>query len=313
MVDLSHYITDISEQIFAQGGMSDVYLGTLHRSSFPNPGTTQGEPVPERVVIKFLRGVPNNEKDREAIKRRINRESFVWGNLEHPNVLQFYGVCRRDKGYNIYGLVAPYCTGHIMTYLLRQPRADRLELVLGIARGLHYLHAHQVVHGDMKPRNVLITQEGIPVISDFGTSRIVGYKGFTTTATSCSCRYAPPEVLLWEPSQDTTDKPTADVSPTVLRSSCDVYSFGMSMLEIVSGREPFPSKRNEAKIVLAVIEGVRPEPYQHPETPEVLWRVAAQCWDVKPENRPDMDMIIQNLKNVQVQWGRPVAPSRSSR
>ncbi|TFK51536.1 kinase-like protein [Heliocybe sulcata] len=308
MVDLTAYITDISTLIFAQGGMSDVFRGTLHRSL---PDSTAS--APEQVVVKFLRGVPNNEQDREAIRRRINRESYVWGKLQHINVLPFYGVCRRDTGYNIYGLVAPHCPGNIITYLERQPSADRLGLVLGIAQGLSYLHSREVVHGDVKPRNVLVTERGVPVISDFGTSRVVGYKGFTTTATGCSCRYAPPEVLLWEPEPRDLNNPTAEVSPTVLAPSCDVYSFGMSMLEIVSGKEPYCHRRNEPKIILDITGGVRPQPQQHPDMPDVLWHVAERCWSKEPRRRPDMDSVFRHLQEIHDQSRHPAPASRSRR
>ncbi|KAJ7500769.1 kinase-like domain-containing protein [Mycena galericulata] len=97
-------------------------------------------------------------------------ELWIWRKLEHANLLPFIGGALLEAPYFA---VSPYCkAGNVLEYLAKHHEADRLQVVIDITKGLEYLHACHVVHGDLKARNVLINDQGTALVADFGLSRL---------------------------------------------------------------------------------------------------------------------------------------------
>ncbi|KXN82997.1 Glycolipid 2-alpha-mannosyltransferase 2 [Leucoagaricus sp. SymC.cos] len=216
---------------------------------------------------------------------RANRETWVWHELRHPNVLEFLGVMRgfgqlRDCP----AFVSPYCENGIVTeYLKSHPQADRLEMIRSVASGLSYLHGKKVIHGDFKPTNVLIGPSGNPVICDFGRSEILSHRGFTTGFAS-SRRYQAPELFL------ETEKPR----PT---QASDVYSFAISAFEIWTGIQPYREIPNEDVIAIHVgLQNGRPVcPEDAPPGKEYLWPLLEACWERDKSKRMDMETLMRKM------------------
>ncbi|KAJ7935082.1 kinase-like domain-containing protein, partial [Mycena leptocephala] len=155
---------------------------------------------------------------------RIKREASIWALLEHKNLVPFIGVCDDIAPYPV--LISPlYQLGDIEAFLRKNPTADRPDMVLGVVSGLEYLHDHGVVHGDLKPSNVLVDEHFVPHICDFGISKILNHPGFTTASLG-TFAYMAPELFLVLGSRG-----YEGTWPSTTTKS-DVYSFALLALEV---------------------------------------------------------------------------------
>ncbi|TFK38500.1 kinase-like domain-containing protein [Crucibulum laeve] len=276
--DLTGQVKKLDNHYFDYGGFSDVYKGVWIES----PG------VERRVAIKVLRGVTGNKDILEKTKRRLNRESRLWQSLRHKHVLRFIGICG-GLGPSP-ALISPFCEfGHVLNYLRNYPEVRRRPIILGVAEGIQYLHSRNVIHGDLKSHNVLINEAGSPVLCDFGCSKILEVRGFTTSFAG-AYRYMAPELFT------SMIDPEADVNP-VLTKETDIYSFSMVCVEILTGKIPYPNIRNEFTIARKVPDGLRPVKVDagiHSESDDI-WPLLEECWDVDPSTRPLINVVVHRM------------------
>jgi len=240
-----------------------------------------------------MRGVHTDPDMLAATTRRIARETRIWHQLSHENILQFYGVCN-DVGPSP-ALVSPLCLhGNIEDYLHRFPGANRLFLISGIATGLFYLHFRNVVHGDVKPRNVLIDDTGVPRLCDFGRSRIIDHRGYTT-APAGTARFMAPE-LLEAPSTNDPERP--EEQPQLTKAT-DIYAFSMVSLQTLTSLIPFHYITHDSVVICQVVSGKRPEPHNYNFSPplSIVWNMLEGCWAQRPEVRPPMEAILRYLSS----------------
>ncbi|PVF95372.1 kinase-like protein [Serendipita vermifera] len=195
-----------------------------------------------------------------SMRRKVDRERSVWASLDHPNVLPLYGFCN-DSDFDPYGaFISPWCpNGDSNTYLQDMGDSldlnERLELMefCGVAKGVAYIHSLSLVHGDIKPTNILIDGEGNPRICDFGLARIYlteGNSGFTTsTPHTGTDRYLAPELL----------NAIDNVLPIPTTES-DVYALGCVGLKFNFLRDPYADCVNNlrAQIFDAIRQGIPP-------------------------------------------------------
>ncbi|KAJ7658275.1 kinase-like domain-containing protein, partial [Mycena polygramma] len=223
--------------------------------------------------------------------KRLRREVNVWCRLDHPNIVPLLGITY-DFGPAL-SMVSPWLkSGTLHAYLKSTavlPGNQRL-LLMGIARGLAYLHSKNVIHGDLHPANILMTDDGSPQLSDFGLSMIVPeFEGTSYMTTSCiagAVRWAAPELLRTRPNGDTS----LNVSPM-----SDVYSFGGIMYQVLCGDIPFVEIENNFQVLFAVIlDNKRPSRSRAISSSD--WQFICQCWDVNPDNRPSLPEMQEFLK-----------------
>ncbi|KAJ3571980.1 hypothetical protein NP233_g3388 [Leucocoprinus birnbaumii] len=256
------------------GGYSDVYIGYfIEDPSF-------------KVAIKVLRTSEDQEQI-ETIRRWLNREAKVWHSLKHKNVLPFLGLA---SGFGRFercpALIAPYCVnGTVADYVRRSDISEstRVLLVLDVARGLKYLHEQGVVHGDLKPSNVLMSDKKEPLVCDFGRSLILDMRGFTTRPAG-TARYQAPELLAGD-----------DVAPN---KSADVCAFALTAFEIWTGVCPFSECRNDRGIIMQVLMA-KAQPHLPNPTPamaDMIWPILFPCFDHMPEKRPTMVTLVEQLE-----------------
>jgi serine/threonine protein kinase len=279
----------------AYGGLSDIYRG---KWTDPTTGRSTA------VAIKFLRGVYTKDEDREKITKRLNRETWAWDQLTDPNVLPFFGISNDagEKG-TAPALISPLCTnGHVLDYLVQHPQADRLKLAVGVAKGLRYLHSKAVIHGDLKGTNVLISSSGEPLLCDFGRSRIIGHRGFTSIVLGTPGYQAPELIQALE--ADMNEEGSTDESPVdqevysgKLTTKTDVYGYAMVALEIFSDKSPYYYIKNNYNKASRVTQGeqLRREMYNSLPLTDARWALLAECWVRDPEARPEMYLIIPRL------------------
>jgi len=214
--DLTGRVIQDDQYPFAAGGNSNLYRGKVVRSN--------GRKI--RVAIKMIRVSDDGSGHLGETLRRLKREADVWSRLNHENLLPFIGVCTDVAPWPV--LVSPfYKSGHILKFLANHPSTDRGEMVLGIASGLEYLHVHDVVHGDLKAQNILVDKYGNACICDFGISKVIGHRGFTTPSVG-TAPYMAPELFFILDKMD-----EQNLQPSTTKSS-DIYSFALLVLEILT-------------------------------------------------------------------------------
>jgi serine/threonine protein kinase len=267
------------------GAFTDVFKGEWTRAGIV--GAT-----PAFVAVKIFRASSNgDEEEMEAISRRLIRESRVWLGLDHPNILPYLGHCC-DLGLSV-ALISPLCDhGSIMKYIAKFPSTNRLQLVKDIAKGLQYLHSHNVIHADLHCKNVLVDELGHALLADFGRAKVIGEVGYSTALLAGSAPYMAPELF---PSSE----PEVNVNELFSKPS-DVYAFSMVCFEIFTGELPFACYRKgnlDWQVVPLICQEKRPqytsriEPFIFPN----MWRIMENCWAAEPGERISAEQILQRI------------------
>ncbi|KAJ7092196.1 kinase-like domain-containing protein [Mycena epipterygia] len=278
---VNHLTTQVTipRDPYANGGFASIYKGTLEffeRGSRPEAWKRQ------TVAVKvFL--------DRKSdFDRKLRREVAVWYRLHHPNIVSLLGITY-DFGSSL-SMVSPWMAkGTLNTYLKSgEPRLqDFRPLLMDVANGLAYLHSEDVIHGDLHPANILITDAGHAQLTDFGLSMIMPeFEGtsYMTGSIHGAVRWAAPEVFRVRPNGDAS----LDVS-----AMSDVYSFGGIMYQVLCGEIPFSNIQNDVRVVIAVKDGQRPERCRR--ISDTNWEFLHGCWEHDPTKRPSLTRITDFL------------------
>ncbi|KAJ7808380.1 kinase-like domain-containing protein [Mycena olivaceomarginata] len=279
-LDLKGRVTQDDQYPFAGGGNANIYRGKLTR--------TNGRKI--RVAIKMIRMSNDGSGQLEEMLRRLKREVDVWSRLRHKNLLPFIGVCEDLAPLPL--LISPfYKFGHIGTYVKKHPDPDRQELANGVASGLQFLHQNQIIHGDLKVQNVLVDKKGNPCICDFGISKIVDRRGFTTSSVGTP-QYMAPELFLVVDRQD--QKLGIPPPPRTTKNS-DIYSFGLLVLEILTS-EPPKGRPSQPVVMVQIVDNLRPKRWEYDcqMVSDEMWSILDQCWSCEPYLRPTIADILQS-------------------
>lgn len=156
-----------------------------------------------------------------------------------------------------------------------------------MAVGLAYLHDHGIVHGDMKSLNILVNDEHTACIADFGLARILGESGFTTKSVGGTWRWMAYELVELSEEEE-------EIVPQVTVQS-DVWAFGMTVLEILTGRLPFFHLKYDLAVIRCVVRGGRPRHDKYPDISGDIWLIVEQCWHGDPLQRPSMGSLVQSF------------------
>jgi len=205
---------------------------------------------------------------------RFRAEAETAAGLHHTNIIQIYEVGEMEG--------APFFS---MEYVESGSLADRLrggpiedrqaaQLLISVARALHFAHRNGVVHRDMKPANILLDPEGVPKVADFGIAkRLTANSALTLSGAVIGT----PTYMAPEQAKGTS----RDVG-----AAADVYSLGAILYEMLSGRPPFLPEDSETALTVRVIteDAVSPAFYR-PGIPRDLETICLKCLEKEPRDR----------------------------
>ena len=227
-------------QEIGQGGMGAVYLAARADEAFE-----------KQVAIKLIqRGLGT-----ESVIQRFRSERQILARLDHPNISRLLDGGVTEDGLQY--LVMEYIQGEPIDQYSKERKlnvAERLMLFRSVCAAVHYAHQNLVIHRDIKPGNVLVTADGVPRLLDFGIAKLLDPSRSTetngttrTVARLMTPEYASPEQVKGEP----------------VTTASDVYSLGVLLYELLTGRKPYrlPDK-TFATIERAILE-------QEPESPSI--------------------------------------------
>lgn len=249
------------KKLLGRGGCGIVYLAHWH-------GT--------KVAVKQL-----YEELSQMALEEFEKEAKIGAELRFKHVVQLYGITPKAPYY----MVMEYMPKGSLYDLLRTGPLvweNKIKLALNISIGLSFLHTKNIIHRDLKSQNILIGKNNEVKLSDFGLSKIKQ----STRSASKKGEDRGVGTLHWKAPE--LFKMGAQHTP-----KSDIYSLGMVLWEIASGRLPYEEAKDEVQIISHVCLGQREEiPSQ---TPSFLKKLITQCWDQSPEERPVLQEIISIL------------------
>lgn len=258
------------EKLLGQGGMGEVYLG-VHTE------------IERKVAIKVIS--PSLAQD-PRIRERFRREALILSRLNHPHIVQLYDFWDRPEGLF---LVMEYVEGISLDRYIHRvvqgplPFHQAIELFLQVLEAFDYAHNHGVIHRDIKPSNILIRNDQVAKVLDFGIARILSGDGtqsgeaveLTKTGTTLgTVAYMSPEQLRAK-------------SPSEIDHRSDIYSLGIVLFEMLTGRQMYDrAELSEFEILVKI--ATEPPPTLravNPHLPQELETILQKALAKKPEDR----------------------------
>ncbi len=238
-----------------EGGMANVYLAydTI---------------LDRNVAVKVLRGDLASD---DKFVRRFQREALSASNLSHPNIVEVYDVGEDD---GMYYIVMEYIEGKHLKQLLKKRGkltvSEVVDIMLQVTDGMAQAHDSYIIHRDIKPQNIMILENGLVKITDFGISMALNGTQLTqTNSVMGSVHYLPPE--------------QAEGKGATIRS--DVYSMGILMFELLTGVLPHKGD-NAVEIALKQLKEPIPSVRELvPNVPQSIENIIIKATAKNPENR----------------------------
>lgn len=267
MIESGMYIANRYEIIgkVGVGGMADVYKAkdiTLDRF----------------VAVKVLK---QEFCEDMSFVTKFRTEAQAAASLEHPNIVNIYDVGSEN---GIYYIVMEYIDGiTLKEYIQKKGRLtykETLSIVIQVSRGIQAAHEKGIIHRDIKPQNIIISTDGKVKVTDFGIARAASSNTIHSDVMG-SVHYASPE----------------QARNGYVSDKSDIYSLGIVMYEMVTGRVPFDGD-STVQIALQHLqdEMITPRTYV-PDLPVSLEKIIIKCTQKKPERRyENMDNLLIDLR-----------------
>ena len=256
---------EVIEKI-AAGGMADVYKG---RDTMLN----------RYVAIKVLK---KEFREDATFVKKFRSEAQAAAGLLNPNIVNVYDV-GEDRG--LYYMVMELVEGiTLKEYIDRKKRLSAREVIsiaIQMCSGIEEAHKHHIIHRDIKPQNIIISNDGKVKVTDFGIARMVT-STTTTTVAMGSVHYTSPEQARGGYSDEKSD----------------IYSIGITLYEMVTGQVPFNGDTTVEVAMKHLQEEITPPSELVPDIPYSLEQIILKCTQKNAERRySDVDELIQDLKH----------------
>ncbi|KAK8472098.1 hypothetical protein PHAVU_002G112500 [Phaseolus vulgaris] len=248
------------ENKVGSGSFGDLYRGTY---------------CSQDVAIKVLKP----ERISTDMLKEFAQEVYIMRKIRHKNVVQFIGACTRPP--NLCIVTEFMSRGSLYDFLHKQRGVFKLPSLLKVAidvsKGMNYLHQNNIIHRDLKTANLLMDENEVVKVADFGVARVQTQSGVMTAETG-TYRWMAPEVIEHKPYDQ----------------KADVFSFGIALWELLTGELPYSCLTPLQAAVGVVQKGLRPTipKTTHPKLSELLQR----CWQQDPTLRPDFSETIEILQ-----------------
>jgi serine/threonine protein kinase len=248
----------------ASGGMSHVWLG-------------RDELLGRTVAIKILREEYTRKPD---FQERFRHEAQAIARLSHPNLVTVYDFGIQG---DLYFMIMEYIEGEdLKTYLHRarpQPLDTWLDIAIQVCEGLGLAHRAGLVHCDIKPQNILLAPDLTAKIADFGIARAMVSKGLSPDRSQTQPLE---DETIWGSPQYVSPE---QASGEALTPASDIYSMGVVLFEMLTGRLPFPGK-DPRTLILQHQNEPAPSPHLiNPDVPEELAAIVLRALAKKPAER----------------------------
>jgi serine/threonine protein kinase len=247
-------------RLLGKGGMATVYEGH---------DTLLDRKVAIKTIHPYL-------VDDEKFLRRFRQEAKLLASLRHPHIVHFLDF---DQFGTQLCLVMEYLEGGSLSNRLANlrtrnelmPECDMLQILDAVAAGLDYAHRHGMIHRDIKPANILFASDGTPVVTDFGITKSL-VESLSISATGS---------ILGTPAYMSPEQ----ASGAHVDSSTDIYSLGIMVYELVTGRVPFQGN-SATEVLLKHIQQKPPEPTKfNPKITKPVQDVILKALAKDPANR----------------------------
>jgi len=238
------------------------------------------------VAIKVLR--EEFTSDEEFI-RKFRRESQAAAKLSHPNIVSIYDVGVEG---DIYYIVMEYIKGKTLKEVIREKGKlsfeETVDYSIQIAEALAHAHANHIVHRDIKPHNIMITEDGRVKVTDFGIARAATSSTVTNTNNVLgSVHYFSPE----QAKGGYTDEKS------------DIYSLGIVMYEMITGRVPFEGESPISVALKHVQEEIVPPSHIDPTINKNLEKIIMKCVRKEQMERyKSANELLVDLKRIKNNW-----------
>lgn len=244
---------EILEHI-GSGGMADVYKARCHKLN-------------RYVAIKVLR---REYCDNESFVRKFTVEAQSTAGLIHPNIVNIYDAGNED---GIHYIVMELAEGMTLKrYIRRYGRLSARETVdfsIQIASGLQAAHEHHIIHRDIKPQNILVSDSGTIKVTDFGIARAATGDDTISSSAMGSVRYLSPEQARGGYADERSD----------------IYSLGITIYEMATGKVPFDGENSVAIALMHLRDEITPPRCYFPDIPSSLEKIILKCTMKQPEQR----------------------------
>ncbi len=271
MLSAGMFVADRYEIIgkIGAGGMSDVYKARDHI-------------LGRNVAIKVLKQ-EFSEDVNFVMKFRTEAQSAA--GLEHPNIVNIYDVGSES---GIHYIVMEYVEGvTLKTYIEKKGRLtykEAVSIAIQVGRGMEAAHAKNIIHRDIKPQNILISTEGKAKVTDFGIARAVSNNTISADVMG-SVHYASPE----------------QARNGFVNDKSDIYSLGIVMYEMVTGRVPFDGDTTVSIAIQHLQEEMKAPGIFAPDLPVSLEKIILKCTQKSPDRRyANTSELLADLKQALV-------------
>ena len=251
------------------GGMADVYMAKDHKLN-------------RNVAVKVLK---SEYVEDEKFLKKFETEAQAVARLSHPNIVNIYDVGMED-GINY--IVMELAEGITLKEYIRKkgylsPK-ETVEISTQIASAISHAHKNYIIHRDIKPQNILVSDTGIIKVTDFGIAKATSSNTVTSTATAMgSVHYISPE----------------QAKGRFCDEKSDIYSLGITMYEMVTGHVPFDHENGVTIALMHLQNEITPPSQIRDGIPDSLEKIILKCTMKKPEERyQTADDLIADLRLV---------------
>ncbi|KAI5115857.1 hypothetical protein M0805_009705 [Coniferiporia weirii] len=291
---------------YGNSGVFDIYRGTCFND------------VNVQCAFKVVRHASLNERTRRRFDRQLKH--WQWVNKlavdaqtkrQKIYILPLIGAIHSEnRPYPFLCFISPWMErGNAVDYVKKNEDTDRISLIRKIALGLEVLHKHDppLAHGYIRGSNILIDDMCDPLLSDFGLMRVVEDANAGSMAPSSlptapsSYRWLAPELLgLVGVGKRGINE---DKLGNVLTTKSDIFMFGMTILELMTGEQPHSDLKYDNQVIIRRHEGENPNKPDGSEWEKVyerglnerLWGFLERCWAEDPADRPTITEVLEFL------------------